>query len=486
METNMTVNNELQPNTSLCGGKYIIEKKIGDGGFGIAYRAVQTVLNRVVCIKEYYLSGYCVRDSQNGTVHPQGIDIGFFEKYRAAFVREAQILAKLHHPGVVEVIDIFDENNTSYMVMPFIEGPSLQSIVEKNGPMSYPEAVNYMAQIASAVGYIHDHHILHRDIKPDNILVTSDYKAVLIDFGSAREFIEDKTQAYTSMVSHGYAPTEQYTRTSRKGSYSDIYSLGATLYFILTGRVPLEAAARLTEELVEPQKLNSTIPPEGNRTILKAMNLKKEDRYQSVRDFMDDLKNVHKVPAEKQMEAKPKLRNNRWLHWLLLALVIVFIVAITTNNIVKHQKEKALVAKNLEAQKIKEEKILKFSNTYEDAVKEFKSNNDNIVVDQEGREGCQCWIEGAIKSLQVIEQCEQDSLFPQLGVTSCFQEKYYLLQGRLIKTKTNIYEKNKIDLDQGISNPYYDAIRERLKYIDFILAQMNGKSVLNVQTSIPD
>ena len=296
-ENNPVIYKELQPGTGLCGGKYVIEKKIGEGGFGITYRAMQSGLNRAVCIKEYFIAGGCIRDTYAKTIHLQGLDEDKFEKYRAAFVKEAQTLAALHHPGIVEVIDIFDENNTSYMVMPFIEGRSLQSIVEKDGPLSYPEAVNYIAQVANAVGYIHDRHILHRDIKPDNIMITADYKAVLIDFGSAREFEEDKTQAQTSMVTHGYAPTEQYTRNSRKGAYTDIYAIGATLYFVLTGKVPYEAAARITETMPEPKELNPDLPDEANRTIMKAMQLKSQDRHQSIAEFMDDLRNVK--PSQK-------------------------------------------------------------------------------------------------------------------------------------------------------------------------------------------
>lgn len=300
MDENIDIYKELQPGTGLNGGKYIIEKKIGEGGFGITYRAVQTGLNRAVCIKEYFLAGRCIRNTQAKTVQLQGADESMFEKYRAAFVKEAQTLASLHHPGIVEVIDIFDENNTSYMVMPFVEGRSLQSIVEKNGPLPYPEAVNYIAQVANAVGYIHDRHILHRDIKPDNIMITADYKAVLIDFGSAREFEEDKTQAQTSMVTHGYAPTEQYTRNSRKGAYTDIYAIGATLYFVLTGKVPYEAAARITEPMPEPKDLNPDLPEEANRTIMKALQLKSQDRHQSIAEFMDDLRNVK--PSEPSPE----------------------------------------------------------------------------------------------------------------------------------------------------------------------------------------
>ncbi len=283
---------ELQPGFSLCDGKYTIEKKIGEGGFGITYKAIQSGLNRTVCIKEYFPAGKCYRNTHSRTVYAQGTSEEVYEKYRQAFVKEAKVLASLHHPNIVEIIDVFDENNTSYMVMTYIEGKSLQSIVEARGKLPYPETVNYIAQITNAVGYIHEHHILHRDIKPDNIMITADYKAILIDFGSAREFEQDKTQVHTSMLTHGYAPTEQYTANSRKGSYTDIYAIGATMYFVLTGQVPTEAAARLTEPMAAPKDLTPDIPDEANRTILKAMQLKAENRHQTVQEFMDDLRNV--------------------------------------------------------------------------------------------------------------------------------------------------------------------------------------------------
>lgn len=331
-EMNIT---ELQPGTTLNNGKYTIEKKIGEGGFGITYKAVQNGLGRIVCIKEYFPSGKCVRDTRMMTVHLQGMSEDMFEKYRQAFVREAKTLAALHHPNIVEVIDVFDENNTSYMVMPFIEGRSLQSIVEKNGRLSYPEAVNYIAQVTTAVGYIHERHILHRDIKPDNIMITSDYKAILIDFGSAREFQQDKTQAQTSMLTHGYAPTEQYTTNSRKGSYTDIYAIGATLYFVLTGQVPLEAAARMTEKMPEPKELNPDIPEEANRTIMKAMQIKAENRHQTVQEFMDDLRNIK--PSELVDETiggtTVVVENwKKWIWWvvggavLIIAALVIWLV----------------------------------------------------------------------------------------------------------------------------------------------------------------
>ena len=307
METNILEMQYLKSGTALQNGKYVIDKRIGEGGFSITYKGRQTALNRAVCIKEYFPYGRCVRDTQGQTVHPQESSKESFEKGRIKFVIEAKTVARLHHPGIVEVIDVFDEKNTSYMVMTFIEGHTLEAEVgsgDKPHPLSYPLAVNYIGQVAEAVNYIHQHHYLHRDIKPENIMITSDFKAILIDFGSAREFEEDKTQALTSLYTPCYAPPEQYTRNSRNGAYSDIYALGATLYFIVTGKSPMEATARLTETMPSPKALNPSLPDEADRTIMKAMQLKSQNRHQSINEFMDDLMN--KKPSKPIREKSGK------------------------------------------------------------------------------------------------------------------------------------------------------------------------------------
>lgn len=321
METNLSELHYLLPGTALNGGKYIIEQMIGEGGFSITYKAKQTDLNRNVCIKEYFLAGFCVRNIKGGTVRPLGSNADRFQKYKSSFVTEAQTVASFDHPNIVKVIEIFDENNTTYMVMPFIDGYTLDGYVGKNGPLSYQDAVNYIAQIADAVGYIHERHYLHRDIKPKNIMITNDFKAILIDFGSARVFEEDKTQAYTSMYTDGYAPPEQYTRFSRMGAYSDIYALGATLYFILTQKEPMAATARVTETLPTPRELNPNLPSEANRTIMKAMQLNSLNRHQSISEFMDDLRNVKpSKPIRKRISNK--------LAIIIASIAFVFIVSI--------------------------------------------------------------------------------------------------------------------------------------------------------------
>lgn len=482
MDNNTEIYKELQPGTPLNAGKYVIEKKIGEGGFGITYRAVQQGLNRAVCIKEYFLAGRCVRNTVARTIQLQGISEEKYEKYRQAFVKEAQTLATLHHPNIVEVIDVFDENGTSYMAMPFIEGRSLQSIVEKNGPLAPPDAINYMAQITNAVGYIHDRHILHRDIKPENIMITADFRAILIDFGSARQFEQDKTQMHTSMLTHGYAPTEQYTANSRKGSYTDIYAIGATLYFILTGHVPLEAAARLTEKMQEPKELNPDIPDEINRTILKAMQLKAENRHQTVQEFMDDLLNVKPselvdetigggtVVVEKKVVVE---KTKKWMWWVVgAAAAIIAILGLTIGiNMVQHQKKN---------QANRENEIHVLDSTYhdsqskfEDAIKDF--NKPNILTDEDH-------VKRALGALKKIEKCENNDLFyeiegsPNLQKNIAEYKQKLLYERQLIENQLSTYTEEQIASGYG----YIKDLNEKKQLIDDILNQMSDQSVSQV------
>jgi formylglycine-generating enzyme required for sulfatase activity/tRNA A-37 threonylcarbamoyl transferase component Bud32 len=344
--------NTLSTGNVLQSDKYTIEQVIGSGGFGITYLARHNILGHHYAVKEFFISGYCVRNTQNKTVQLQGIDNSTYDKYRQKFIEEAQILASLNHPNIVKVTDIFRENNTAYIVMPYIQGQTLQQTVEQGGRLQYETAVNYIAQIAEAVDYIHQRNILHRDIKPENIIITPENKAMLIDFGSAREFVQDKTKSHTSILTPGYAPLEQYSSIGKKGSYTDIYALGATFYFALTGQKPMDAATRsIGNNMPEPNSYITSIPDEANRTIMKAMELKPENRQQQVEEFMDDLLNktipppIPKQPMAKPTPTPPKQKTQKtakgeWI-FCIVAVFAVFIGIVYWQNEVAAERERA-------------------------------------------------------------------------------------------------------------------------------------------------
>lgn len=325
MSNDSTIFKELQSGTKLAGGKYVIERVLGTGGFGITYYAHHATLNQYFAIKEFFINGFCMRHTQNVTIHLQGMQEDLYAKYRQKFVEEAQTLAKLDHPGIVRVTDVFDENETSYIVMPFIHGVTLYDLIKKKGKLPYEMAVNYMAQVCEALDYCHKRNILHRDVKPENIMITPENKAILIDFGSAREFVQDHTQTYTTILTRGYAPPEQYSSTSRKGTYSDIYSVGAVFYFIVTGNIPMDATERLIGDFVEPQNLTPELSDVANQTILKAMAIKPENRYQNVNEFMCELTGNKDWKSSSGMDIIVKKGiSKKWIAGIIIAVLLLF------------------------------------------------------------------------------------------------------------------------------------------------------------------
>lgn len=263
---------------TLQNGKYNIEGILGQGGFGITYRAVQTSLGRTVAIKEFFMKDYCERaeDTAMITMGTQS-SREMVLRYRDKFEKEARTLAKLKHPHIVSVIDVFQENNTSYYVMEYADGASLKQRVEEKGPLSEVQAVNCVRQVAEALRYLHGQHICHLDIKPANILTRTNGEIVLADFGLAKQYDEDGGETSTTPVgkSKGYAPPEQY-RTGGVKTFSpetDIYALGATFYFLLTGKTPPESV------LLNEVSLDiSPLSPRMAQAVQGAMQLRRADR----------------------------------------------------------------------------------------------------------------------------------------------------------------------------------------------------------------
>jgi serine/threonine protein kinase len=289
------MNNYTLTENYLIKDRYQILNVIGQGGFGITYEAFDKTLQTKVCIKELYISGSSVRNGDS-SVLSQGLNELAFDDFKKRFHDEAVQIAKFNHKNIVKVIDVFDLNNTVYMVMEFLEGLTLKRYVEENGPLSTLDASMYIKQIFDAVEKVHSYSFLHRDIKPDNIIITNDNRAVLIDFGSARAYSEDRTINQTAIVSPGYAPIEQYNPSSKKGPYTDIYGLGATFYFMLTGVKPLNVTERHVTRMPEPHEINQNVTTQTSSAIMLALSMKAEDRFQAVSDFRDVINGKYSVP----------------------------------------------------------------------------------------------------------------------------------------------------------------------------------------------
>ena len=295
----------LKQGYRLHNDKYQLLNVLGEGGFSLTYRGawkteVQGNLGKIptmvpVCIKEYYFKDYCLRNQQTcfvETNNETGKEI--FNKNKEKIIREARILAEINHPNVVNVLEVFKQNNTVYIVMEFISGRSLKHEVEKNGILTEEKLKKIIFKIGQALDYIHEKNILHLDIKPSNILMDNNNNPKLIDFGISKKYdLSNVQETSTALLaaSKGYSSIEQYDSEGIQifSPCPDIYSLGATMYFLITGQTPTESILRSTKGLQNPREINPAISENTEKVILKAMALNASDRYQSVKELLSDL-----------------------------------------------------------------------------------------------------------------------------------------------------------------------------------------------------
>jgi formylglycine-generating enzyme required for sulfatase activity/predicted Ser/Thr protein kinase len=298
------------PAGTILHHRYRIDAVIGQGGFGITYKAIDPGLKQVVCVKELFPSGLCVRGPEN-TVVFQGKNAHEFPAFRNRFIKEARELARFRHPNIVRVSEVFEANQTAYFVMDFVEGETLRERVTREGRLNQERALPLMQGLLDAVEEVHRAGLLHRDIKPDNVLIETGGKVVLIDFGSAKEFEDGKTLSQTAILTPGYAPLEQYSDTAQRGTYTDIYALGATFYFLLTGKKPLAAIDRQDTALAAPHSLFADVSEVLSSAIMLALNLRPADRFQTVgemRKALDKLNlNVIKKNSPDRMELNSEI-----------------------------------------------------------------------------------------------------------------------------------------------------------------------------------
>ncbi|MBR1693255.1 MAG: serine/threonine protein kinase [Lachnospiraceae bacterium] len=299
------------PKGSVLCGKYEIRDVLGEGGFGITYTAVDKQANRVVAIKEYLPQALATREGRFQILSYSKERQTDFEYGKESFIEEAKTLAEfIGNPGIVRVHSYFEENGTAYFVMDYLEGQTLQKYLQSHGgKLECGAAWALLKPVADALSAVHAKGIIHRDVKPDNIFITKDGNVKLIDFGAARYSLGNKTQSLDIVLTHGFAPTEQYMRHARQGPYTDIYAFAATYYYVVTGKIPPDSVERMDGEdsLIPPRNLGIHLPPGKEEVLLKALSVRTADRYQSMAEFSKAFGyQTQPKPPQPQPEPQPR------------------------------------------------------------------------------------------------------------------------------------------------------------------------------------
>ena len=278
------------PLETILAGKYLVGRVIGEGGFGITYVGYDLVQRDKIAIKEFYVRELAVRDihSSGGLAITAGSQSGIFQQEKRKFLEEAQRLARFWGlPGIVEVRDFFQENETAYIIMEFVEGQTLQQVVDGQGGQMRPEQVlELMKPVMESLEKVHQAGLIHRDISPDNIMITPEKKGKLIDFGAARNFIQ-RAQNMSVILKPHYAPLEQYSSNGRQGPWTDVYALCATMYQAITGRLPDLATDRQEQDRLKyPSELGIKMPKNQEAALMKGLSLPAGERFQSMGELM--------------------------------------------------------------------------------------------------------------------------------------------------------------------------------------------------------
>ena len=314
----------LAPGTTIHQ-RYIIGQEISSGGFGIVYKALDSKYNTIVAVKEYFPSGLVNRLlGENDVVLVAGKRAKEFDYGKKRFIDEARSIAQFNgNPNIVSVFDYFEENNTAYIVMEYLDGQTLsEHIQQQKGPLPYPFCLGVAIDICAALTAIHREKIVHRDVSPDNIMICKNGSVKLFDFGAAR-FSAEVTSAVTIVVKPGFAPPEQYEQVNRQDARTDIYALGATLYYAMTGVKPEESTDRKVKDtLVEPSRLNKQIPENVSIAIMRAMSVEPQYRYATADEFAGVLKNEIEAVSLKKIRQRKKLKRIVGIASSLLLIVV--------------------------------------------------------------------------------------------------------------------------------------------------------------------
>lgn len=318
--------NHLRPLTPL-NGKYLLGRALGSGGFGITYIALDLHLQVVVAIKELYLKKISIRE-EGKNISVNSKDKACFEDNKRRFLKEARVLAMFNekdNEGVVIVKDHFEENNTAYIVMEYLDGCTLKEMVKKQ-KLSFEQIKNLLEPVCHALVKIHQFGVMHLDVSPDNIMVLSDGRAKLLDFGGAKVIGAKDNNVIA--FKRGYAPPEQYMENGKIGQWTDVYAMAATIYYCITGVRPIDSMERKAgAELERPTKLGAKISPNIEAAIFKAMDIEPGMRFQTMEDFWEAINNKKKKVYENGKTEKKK--PGMLIGGIVAIVAIVAVLALT-------------------------------------------------------------------------------------------------------------------------------------------------------------
>ncbi len=331
----------LRPGTKLKEERYMVGTAISSGGFGIVYKAWDQTLDKMVAVKEYYPSSIATR--MPGTYEVRAYaeaNVQEFEHGKQRFLLEARNVAKFgEHPNIVDVYDFFEEYNTVYMVMEYMDGMTLKSYIQDQGGKIKPEvAVGAALSVLDALREIHKEKIIHRDINPSNVFICKSGVVKLFDFGAA-SFGDSEIP---KILTPHYAPPEQYNTKEVQGPWTDIYAVGATLYYALTGTKPNDAMERKErDKLIPPHKLEASVSKELSNAVMRAMALKRELRFKTAVQFQEALLNKRRV-----LDTEQELKRRRKLRFLQVGTVILVLGAAATGCFYMFQKKQEQLVLN--------------------------------------------------------------------------------------------------------------------------------------------
>nr|MBQ6241269.1 serine/threonine protein kinase [Lachnospiraceae bacterium] len=298
--THTTLPHQLPIGTRLRG-RYRIEGVLGEGGFGITYLSFDETLRLNVAVKEYYPRTLVSRYSEGSlsvTVQ-EGDEKASFELGKQRFLEEARTLGQFRDdPNILSVFDYFEENGTAYIVMEYLEGEDLLSLIESRGRIPFDETFGIMLPVFGALEKLHAAGLIHRDISPSNIRILPDGRMKLLDFGAVRsiEYISDRSRSILSKP--GYSPVEQYLR-KEQGPWIDVYALCATMYHMITGTIPEDSLQRvLMDELRKPSEQGADISPRAEAVLCKGLSVDYHERYQTIRELKDAFAEALDMPQE--------------------------------------------------------------------------------------------------------------------------------------------------------------------------------------------